>query len=101
MMQRKLRADRLAALGKSLVITAKARILLYELEQPALLRELRSSSTSTGRRAEIYRRQPHLKFDHTEAVNDLAWFTAEERLRRPDPLNQVPIGDGTHTVSFS
>ena len=62
----------------------KARILLYELENSALIRELRSSNTSTGRRAEIYRRLPRLKFEHTEGVNDLAWLTAEDRLQRPD-----------------
>lgn len=62
----------------------RARILLYELEHAALLRELRSSGTSTGRRAEIYRRQPRLGFEYTEAVNDLLWLEAEERLGRPD-----------------
>ena len=45
--------------------------------------------------------RPGLEFEHTEAVNDLAWLTAEDRLKRPDPVNQVSIGDGTHTVSFS
>ena len=68
----------------------KARIVLYELENSALIKELRSSNTSTGRRAEIYRRRPRLEFEHREAVNDLAWLTAEERLRRPDPLDLVP-----------
>jgi hypothetical protein len=67
----------------------RARILLYELERAALLRELRSSGTSNGRRAEIYRRQPRLEFEHIEAVNDLGWLEAEERLRRPDRQFQV------------
>jgi len=62
----------------------RARILLYKLEDAALLRELRSSNTSTGRRAEIYRRQPRLEFEYLEAVNDLEWLEAEERLGRPD-----------------
>ena len=76
----------------------RARILLYKLEDAALLRELRSSNTSTGRRAEIYRRQPRLEFEYLEAVNDLEWLEAEERLGRPirvrsrwhfSPLNPV------------
>jgi len=79
----------------------KARILLYELENSALIRELRSSNTSTGRRGEIYRRRPRLEFEHTEAVNDLAWFTAEERLQRPDPFDQVPTGNSANALSFS
>ena len=79
----------------------KARILLYELENSALIRELRSSNTSTGHRAEIYRRRPQLEFEHTEAVNDLAWLSAEERLQRPDPLDQVPTGNSVNALSFS
>ena len=67
----------------------RARILLYELDNAALLRELRSSGTSNGRRAEIYRRQRRLEFEHIEAVNDLGWLEAEERLRRPDRQFQV------------
>jgi hypothetical protein len=66
-----------------------ARILLYELEHSAAIRELRTTGTSTQRRAEIYRRLPQLKFERAEAVNDLAWFEAEERLRRPDRQFQV------------
>ena len=69
----------------------KARILLYELENSALIKELRSSNTSTDRRAEIYRRWPRLKVEHMEAVNDLAWFTAEDRLQRPDPIDQMRV----------
>jgi hypothetical protein len=74
----------------------KAKTLLYELEHSALIRELRTTGTSTQRRAEIYRRLPQLKFERFEAVNDLAWFTAEHRLQRPDSVIQVPIVDGTH-----
>lgn len=62
----------------------RARILLYELEHAALLKELSSGETSTHRRAEIHRRQPHLCAEYMEAVNDLEWLTAEERLRGPD-----------------
>jgi hypothetical protein len=69
----------------------KAKILLYELENSAVMRELRSSHTSTGRRAEIYRRRPRLEFEHTEALNDLAWLTAEDRLQRPDSVEQIPV----------
>lgn len=69
----------------------KARILLYELEHSALLRELRSMKTSTQRRAEIYRRQPRLRSEHTETVSDLEWLRAEERLRRPDREFQLSI----------
>jgi hypothetical protein len=69
----------------------KAKILLYELENSALMRELRSSNTSTGRRAEIYRRRPRLEFEYTEALNDLAWLTAEDRLQRPDSVEQIPV----------
>jgi hypothetical protein len=65
--------------------------LLYELENSALMGELRSSQTSTGRRAEIYRRRPRLEFEHTEALNDLAWLTAEDRLQRPDSVEQIPV----------
>ena len=67
----------------------RARILLYELDNAALLRELRSSGTSNERRAEIYQRQPRLRCEHIEAVNDLGWLEAEERLRRPDRIFQV------------
>jgi len=66
----------------------RATILLYKLEHAALLRELRSSNTSTGRRAEIYRRQPRLKFEYIKAVNDLGWLEAQERLRWPDRASQ-------------
>jgi hypothetical protein len=69
----------------------KAKILLCELEHSALIRELRTTGTSNQRRAEIHRRLPHLKFQRTEAVNDFAWLTAEDRLRRPDPVNPVPM----------
>jgi hypothetical protein len=69
----------------------KARILRYELENSGLMRELGSSSTSTGRRAEIYRRWPRLEFEHTEALNDLAWVTAEDRLQRPDSVGQLTV----------
>jgi hypothetical protein len=79
----------------------KARVLLYELEHSALIRQLRTTGTSTQRRAEIYRRLPQLKFQRIEAVNDLAWLTAEERLQRPDPVNQIPIGDHTDALSFN
>ena len=68
-----------------------AKTLLYELEHSALIRELRTTGTSTQRRAEIYRRLPQLKFERIETENDLARFTAEDRLRRPDPLNQMPV----------
>jgi len=76
----------------------KARILLYELENSALIRGLRSSNTSTGRRAEIYRRRPRLEFEHTEAVNDLAWLSAEERLRRSDSFDLVPAGNSANAL---
>jgi hypothetical protein len=79
----------------------KAKILLYELEHSALIRELRTTGTSNQRRAEIYLRLPQLKFERTEAVNDLAWLNAEERLQRPDPVIQRPIGDHTDALSFS
>jgi len=79
----------------------KARILLYELENSALIRELRTSNTSTGRQGEIYRRRPRLEFEHTEAVNDLAWFTAEDRLQRPDPVDQVPTENSANALNFS
>lgn len=62
----------------------KARILLYEREHSALLRELRSAKLSVQRRVEIYSRHPRLSAEYTEAVNDLNWLTAEERLCRPD-----------------
>jgi len=67
----------------------KARILLYELEHSALVRELRKTGTSNQRRAEIYRRMPRLKFERAETKNDFAWLNAEERLRRPERLLQV------------
>jgi len=69
----------------------KAKILLYELEHSTLIRELRTTGTSNQRRAEIYCRLPRLKFERTEAKNDLAWLTAEDRLRRTDPVDQVPV----------
>jgi hypothetical protein len=69
----------------------KAKTLLYELEHSALIRELRTTGTSTQRRAEIYRRLPQLKSERYEAVNDLAWLTAEERLQRPDLVDQLPV----------
>jgi len=62
----------------------KARILLYEREHSTLLNELKSMETSTERRGQIYRRQPQLWKEHTEALNDVEWLTAEDRLRRPD-----------------
>ena len=74
----------------------KARIVLHELENSALIKELSSSNTSTGRRAEIYRRRPRLEFEHREAVNDLAWLTAEDRLQRPDPFDQVPTANSAN-----
>ena len=67
----------------------KAKVFLSELEHSALIRELRTTGTSTQRRAEIYRRLPQLKFERTEAKNDFAWFTAEDRLQRPDPVDEV------------
>lgn len=67
----------------------KAKILLCEIENAALLRELRSTKTHKKRRAEIYRRQPRLWVEHLEATNDLKWFEAEERLRRPDLATQI------------
>jgi len=73
------------------IIELKAKVVLYELEQAALLRELRTTSTSNERRAEIYRRRPRLKFEHTEAVNDLAWFSAEERLLRSVKVAQMGV----------
>jgi len=69
----------------------KARILLYELEHSALVRELRTTGTSSQRRAEIHRRMPRLKFERTEAKNDFAWLTAEERLQRPDSVENLPL----------
>jgi len=67
----------------------KARVVLCELEQAALLRELRTSGTSNERRAEIYRRAPRLKLELANAVNDLTWLQAEERLGRPDTAAQL------------
>ncbi|WP_162601502.1 hypothetical protein [Occallatibacter savannae] len=67
----------------------KARILLYELEHSALVRELRTAGVSNQRRAEIHRRLPRLKLERTEAKNDFAWLNAEERLQRPERLFQV------------
>ena len=58
--------------------------MIYELEHSALIRELRTYGTSIQRRGEIHRRLPRLKIERTEAKNDLAWFTAEDRLQRPD-----------------
>ena len=69
----------------------KARLVLYELESSALIRELGTRGTSTQRRAEIYLRRPRLKFELTEALNDLAWLTAEDRLKRPDSINQLSV----------
>ena len=69
----------------------KSRILLYELESSALIRELRSAKTSTGRRAEIYRRQPRMICEHREAINDLRWLEAEERLQRPDRESELSM----------
>lgn len=69
----------------------KAKILLYELEHSALVRELRTTGTSNQRRTEIHRRLPRLKFERTEAKNDFAWLTAEERLQRPDPVHQLRV----------
>jgi hypothetical protein len=77
----------------------KAKILLHELEHSALIRELRTTGTSTQRRAEIYRRLPRLKFDRTEAANDFAWLTAEDRLQRPDPVDEVLSGKRTSALS--
>jgi len=67
----------------------KAKIVLCELEQAALLKELRSAGTSNRRSAEIYSRGPRLKLEHIEAMNDLKWLEAEERLRRPDQSPQI------------
>jgi hypothetical protein len=67
----------------------KAKILLYQVEHSALVRELRTTGTTNQRRAEIHRRLPQLKFERTEAKNDVAWLTAEERLRRPERLLQM------------
>lgn len=69
----------------------RSRILLYELEHSALLRELRSSKTSTGRRAEIYRRQPRMAFGYRQAINDVHWLEAEERLGRPETEYPVSV----------
>jgi len=84
-----------------------ARILLYELEHSALTRQLRSSKTSTGRRAEIHRRLPHLKFELWEAINDLRWLEAEERLSRPvtkrlicrPSVHRPLLSNGSHMVN--
>ena len=67
----------------------RAKIVLCELEQTALLTELRTSGTSNERRIEIYQRGPRLKQELTEAVNDLKWLEAEERLHRPDQRPQI------------
>ena len=69
----------------------KAKILLCELEHSALIRELRTTGTSNQRRTEIYCRLPRLKFELSEAKNDLAWFTAEDRLQRPDLVNELSL----------
>jgi len=61
-----------------------ARILLYELERTALHRELESAKTGNERRAEIHLRQPRMELEHIDALNDLRWLDAEERLGRPD-----------------
>jgi len=66
----------------------KAKVVLCELEQGALLKELRAAGTSNQRRAEIYHRGPQLKQELIDAVNDLKWLEAEERLRRPDQKPQ-------------
>ena len=69
----------------------KAKILLCELEHSALIRELRTAGISNQRRGEIHRRLPHLKFQRTEAKNDLAWLSAEDRLQRPNSVDQLPV----------
>jgi len=67
----------------------RARISLYEAEHSALLSELRTTGTSNKRRATIYRRRRRLKFELTQAMNDIAWLNAEERLQRPDRFCQL------------
>ena len=69
----------------------KAKVILCELEHSALIRELRNAGISNERRGEIHRRLPHLKFQRTEAKNDLAWFTAEDRLQRPDAVDLLHV----------
>ena len=46
----------------------QARVMLYELEHSALIRELRTTKTSNQRRAEIYVRLPQLKFERSLAI---------------------------------
>ena len=52
----------------------KAKIVLCDLENAALIRELRTPGTSNQRRAEIYRRRPRLKSEHMAALSDLEWL---------------------------
>jgi len=58
-----------------------ARILIYEIESAALIRELTSANTLAGRRAQIHRRQPRLWFDHKLVLNDLEWSIRGSRAR--------------------
>jgi len=67
----------------------KAQIALYKLEQTALIRELRMAGAPQRRRIEIHQMGVRLRFELRQAVNDLKWFEAEERLRRPDKAGQV------------
>ena len=69
----------------------KATIALCESEQTVLVRELRAAATSNQRRAEIYQRGPRLKRELSEAVNDLKWLEAEERVRRSDRVARMGI----------
>jgi hypothetical protein len=63
--------------------------MLYELENASLMRELSSKGTNTGRRMQIFRRGERLDFEYRQALNDLKWLKAEERLRRPDRMFQA------------
>lgn len=66
-----------------------SRILLYEMENTSLMKELSSKGTNTGRRIQLYKRGERLDFEYREAQNDLKWLRAEERLRRPDRVLQA------------
>jgi len=69
----------------------KATIALCESEQAVLVKELRTAATSNERRAEIYRRGPRLKRELTEAVNDLKWLEAKERLSSSDRVARMGV----------
>jgi hypothetical protein len=68
-----------------------ARLFLYELENRCLSRDLASPLTSNDRRAEIHQRKTALENERRNAICELEWTQAEERLGRPDVFYPMSV----------